>query len=158
MNYGTFIGSIINALFPDEKTINPMMKDDDKEDEKEKDNGNGGVEGIELGFSLMNQLMNNEAFVNMASEMAKNIDINQLVSNVMNQPQYQNLKFTPEEIEQHIDKDKELDMEGLFKHSFGKLGYSKNEQDSMAENMMKLFNAPNLLKIGENAIRNNDNK
>ena len=49
-------------------------------------------------------------------------------------------------------------MEGLFKHSFGKLGYSKNEQDSMAENMMKLFNAPNIRKIGENAIRNNDNK
>ena len=75
-----------------------MMKDDDKEDEKEKDNGNKNIEGIELGFSLMGQLMNNEAFVNMASEMVKNIDINQLVSNVVNQPQYQNLQLTPEEI------------------------------------------------------------
>ena len=158
MNYGTFIGSIINVLFLDEKTINPMMKDDDKEDEKEKDNDNKNIEGIELGFSLMGQLMNNEAFVNMASEMVKNIDINQLVSNVVNQPQYQNLQLTPEEIEQHMDKDKELDIEGLFKHGFGKLGYSKNEQDSFAENMMKLLKDQNIRKIGENANRNNNNK
>ena len=157
MNYGTFIGSIINALFLDEKIINPMMKDDDKEDEKEKDNDNKKINELELGFLWMDQLMNNETFVNMTSEIAKNIDIQQLMTNMMNQPQIQNLKNTPEEIEQFTGKDKELDIEGLYKHNLGKLGYSKNEQDVFTDNFMKLFKNPNVEKIGKIVVENNDN-
>ena len=48
INVGTFIGEIIKELFLEEKNINPLIEEDDKEDEKEKKNSNLGF--LELGL------------------------------------------------------------------------------------------------------------
>ena len=84
INVGTFIGEIIKELFLEEKNINPLIEEDDKEDEKEKKNSNLGF--LELGLSMMNQMMENESFVNFTKELAKNINLEEFCSNLLNQP------------------------------------------------------------------------
>ena len=69
------------------------MKEDDKEDKKE--NNNANINQIELGFLMVDQLLGNEAFVNMTNEIAKNIDVGQLMSNMLNQPELAKLKNSP---------------------------------------------------------------
>ena len=93
LNLGIFIGKIINELFLEEKNINPLMKEDDKEDKKE--NNNANINQIELGFLMVDQLLGNEAFVNMTNEIYKNIDVGQLMSNMLNQPELAKLKNSP---------------------------------------------------------------
>ena len=153
INVGTFIGVIINELFLEEKKINPLMEEDDKEDEKE----NPGLGGIELGFLMMDQMLKNEEFVNMTQKMAKSINFQQFCSNLMEQPIFKEFNVTPEEMEKLKDKDKKVDQGALYKYSLGKLGYNKNEQEVFYNNMQKFINNPNLNKI-QNDIQNQINQ
>ena len=154
INVGTFIGEIIRELFLEEKYINPLIKEDDKEDEKEKKKSELGF--LELGFSMMNQMMENESFVNLTKELAKNIDIENFCSNLMNIPQIKQLNPTPEEMENLKDKNNKLDQEALFKFNIEKMGYNKNEQEILAKNFTEFVNNPNYQKI-QSDIKNKNN-
>ena len=122
------------------------MKDDEKEEEKEKEN-DGRKKDIELGFLMMDKMLGNESFVNMTNEIAKNMNIQELMKNISNLPEFQKGNCTPEEIEQFRDKDNKLDAESLYKYELGKFGLSKNEQDLYTKNLYNLVKKPNFNKI-----------
>ena len=153
---GVFIGKIINELSLEEKNINPLMNEDDKEDEKEKKNG--GIPGLELGLLVMDHFLENEDFMNFANEMSKKINMEQFCSNMMKNPQLKQLNYTPEEIEKFKDKDQKIDSEALYKYGFGKLGYNKNEQDILSKNIQKMLNNPNFNKFQNNFSKQLNNK
>ena len=139
INLGTFIGIIINELFLEEKKINPLMKDDVIEDDH--------VNPLKIGFDMLGKMFENQDFINMTNEMAKNIDINQMMSNIASQPEFEKYKPTNEEIEKFKDKDENIDIEGLCKYNLGKAGYSKNDQDIVMDFLNKIGND---MKIGDN--------
>ena len=136
INVGTFIGEIIKELFLEEKNINPLIEEDDKEDEKEKKNSNLGF--LELGLSMMNQMMENESFVNFTKELAKNINLEEFCSNLLNQPQLKQLNPTPEEMEKLKDKNNKYDQEALFKFNLQKMGCNKNEQEILTRELQRI--------------------
>ena len=138
INLGTFIGIIINELFLEEKKINPMMKDDDIEDDH--------VNPLKIGFDMLGKMFENQDFINMTNEIAKNIDINQMMSNLVS-PEFEKFKPTDEEIEKFKDKDENIDIEGLCKYNLGKVGYSKNDQDIVMDFLNKIGKD---MKIGDN--------
>ena len=111
---GTFIGKIIEKLFLEEKNINPLIKEEDDEEDKKENKNNSNVNSLELGFKMMDQLLNNDAFLNMTNEIAKNIDVNQLLSNIMKQPEFEKFNNTPEEIEKFKDKDQKINMKNYI--------------------------------------------
>ena len=88
INYGTFIGKIINELFLEEKNINPLMNDDsiNKEDEKEIKIKKPNKEEINLGFYMLDKMLYNDNFLNMAGQIAKNFNVEQFMSNMNNDP------------------------------------------------------------------------
>ena len=130
------------------------MKDDIIEDEKEKK----GINQLELGFNMLDNLLGDENFINLTNEIAKKMDVEQLMSNILKQPELDMYKNTPEEIEKFKDKDENIGIGGLYKYSLGKIGFSKNEQDIASESFMKLINNPNLNKISQNIkTQNNPN-
>ena len=154
INVGTFIGEIIKELFLEEKNINPLIEEDDKEDEKEKKNSNLGF--LELGLSMMNQMMENESFVNFTKELAKNINIEEFCSNLLNQPQLKQLNPTPEEMEKLKDKNNNYDQEALFKFNLQKMGCNKNEQEILSKNYKEFLDNPNYKKF-QNDIKMQNN-
>ena len=154
INVGTFIGEIIKELFLEEKNINPLIEEDDKEDEKEKKNSNLGF--LELGLSMMNQMMENESFVNFTKELAKNINLEEFCSNILNQPQLKQLNPTPEEMEKLKDKNNKYDQEALFKFNLQKMGCNKNEQEILTKNYKEFLDNPNYKKF-QNDIKIQNN-
>jgi V8-like Glu-specific endopeptidase len=154
INVGTFIGEIIKELFLEEKNINPLIEEDDKEDEKEKKNSNLGF--LELGLSMMNQMMENESFVNFTKEFAKNINLEEFCSNILNQPQLKQLNPTPEEMEKLKDKNNKYDQEALFKFNLQKMGCNKNEQEILTKNYKEFLDNPNYKKF-QNDIKIQNN-
>ena len=154
INVGTFIGEIIKELFLEEKNINPLIEEDDKEDEKEKKNSNLGF--LELGLSMMNQMMENESFVNFTKELAKNINLEEFCSNILNQPQLKQLNPTPEEMEKLKDKNNKYDQEALFKFNLEKMGCNKNEQEILTKNYKEFIDNPNYKKF-QNDIKIQNN-
>ena len=82
----------------------------------------------------------------MTNEIAKNIDINQMMSN-LESPEFEKFKPTDEEIEKFKDKDENIDIEGLCKYNLGKVGYSKNDQDIVMDFLNKIGKD---MKIGDN--------
>ena len=154
INVGTFIGEIIKELFLEEKNINPLIEEDDKEDEKEKKNSNLGF--LELGLSMMNQMMENESFVNFTKELAKNINLEEFCSNILNQPQLKQLNPTPEEMEKLKDKNNNYDQEALFKFNLQKMGCNKNEQEILSKNYKEFLDNPNYKKF-QNDIKMQNN-
>ena len=154
INVGTFIGEIIKELFLEEKNINPLIEEDDKEDEKEKKNSNLGF--LELGLSMMNQMMENESFVNFTKELAKNINLEEFCSNLLNQPQLKQLNPTPEEMEKLKDKNNKYDQEALFKFNLQKMGCNKNEQEILTKNYKEFLDNPNYKKF-QNDIKIQNN-
>ena len=154
INVGTFIGEIIKELFLEEKNINPSIEEDDKEDEKEKKNSNLGF--LELGLSMMNQMMENESFVNFTKELAKNINLEEFCSNILNQPQLKQLNPTPEEMEKLKDKNNKYDQEALFKFNLQKMGCNKNEQEILTKNYKEFLDNPNYKKF-QNDIKMQNN-
>ena len=154
INVGTFIGEIIKELFLEEKNINPLIEEDDKEDEKEKKNSNLGF--LELGLSMMNQMMENESFVNFTKELAKNINLEEFCSNILNQPQLKQLNPTPEEMEKLKDKNNKYDQEALFKFNLQKMGCNKNEQEILSKNYKEFLDNPNYKKF-QNDIKMQNN-
>ena len=154
INVGTFIGEIIKELFLEEKNINPLIEEDDKEDEKEKKNSNLGF--LELGLSMMNQMMENESFVNFTKELAKNINLEEFCSNILNQPQLKQLNPTPEEMEKLKDKNNKYDQEALFKFNLEKMGCNKNEQEILTKNYKEFLDNPNYKKF-QNDIKIQNN-
>ena len=154
INVGTFIGEIIKELFLEEKNINPLIEEDDKEDEKEKKNSNLGF--LELGLSMMNQMMENESFVNFTKELAKNINLEEFCSNLLNQPQLKQLNPTPEEMEKLKDKNNKYDQEALFKFNLQKMGCNKNEQEILTKNYKEFLDNPNYKKF-QNDIKMQNN-
>ena len=154
INVGTFIGEIIKELFLEEKNINPLIEEDDKEDEKEKKNSNLGF--LELGLSMMNQMMENESFVNFTKELAKNINLEEFCSNILNQPQLKQLNPTPEEMEKLKDKNNKYDQEALFKFNLQKMGCNKNEQEILTKNYKEFLDNPNYKKF-QNDIKMQNN-
>ena len=154
INVGTFIGEIIKELFLEEKNINPLIEEDDKEDEKEKKITNYGF--LELGLSMMNQMMENESFVNFTKELAKNINLEEFCSNILNQPQLKQLNPTPEEMEKLKDKNNKYDQEALFKFNLQKMGCNKNEQEILTKNYKEFLDNPNYKKF-QNDIKIQNN-
>ena len=155
---GTFIGKIIEKLFLEEKNINPLIKEEDDEEDQKENKNNSNVNSLELGFKMMDQLLNNDAFLNMTNEIAKNIDANQILSNIMKQPEFEQLNNTPEEIEKFKDKDQKINMEELYKYNLGKMGFNKSEQESASKNWAKVMNNPNFNKLQNDLqIQNNLN-
>ena len=154
INVGTFIGEIIKELFLEEKNINPLIEEDDKEDEKEKKITNYGF--LELGLSMMNQMMENESFVNFTKELAKNINLEEFCSNILNQPQLKQLNPTPEEMEKLKDKNNKYDQEALFKFNLEKMGCNKNEQEILTKNYKEFIDNPNYKKF-QNDIKIQNN-
>ena len=154
INVGTFIGEIIKELFLEEKNINPLIEEDDKEDEKEKKITNYGF--LELGLSMMNQMMENESFVNFTKELAKNINLEEFCSNILNQPQLKQLNPTPEEMEKLKDKNNKYDQEALFKFNIQKMGCNKNEQEILTKNYKEFLDNPNYKKF-QNDIKIQNN-
>lgn len=154
INVGTFIGEIIKELFLEEKNINPLIEEDDKEDEKEKKITNYGF--LELGLSMMNQMMENETFVNFTKELAKNINLEEFCSNILNQPQLKQLNPTPEEMEKLKDKNNKYDQEALFKFNLQKMGCNKNEQEILTKNYKEFLDNPNYKKF-QNDIKIQNN-
>jgi hypothetical protein len=163
INVGIFIGAIINELFLEEKKINPLMEEDEKE--------NPFSRRIELGVLMLEQMMENEAFANMYGKF---------FINLMKQPQFKDFNITPEEIEKFEDKDKKIDKDALYKYILGKFGFNKNEQEAFSKSMKDIIKNPNFNKIkknlkneikneiqnqknqnnnknGENNVRNNEN-
>ena len=69
------------------------------------------------------------------------------MENIVNQPGLEDLKCTPEEIEQLKDKDNEIDMESFYKYSLGKCGFSKKEQNCFAKNLMNYCNNPKIIEV-----------
>ena len=155
VNVGTFIGKIINELLLEEKKINPLIDEDDKEDEKEKNNSE--TKQMEKDFLFIEKMLENKNFVNLASEIAKNIDYEQFVSNLVNQVPVNN---TPEEIEQFKDKENNIDYESLMKHNLGKMGYNVDQQNLTVKNIENLMNNPNYFQImnNYNNMKNPDKK
>ena len=155
VNVGTFIGKIINELLLEEKKINPLIDEDDKEDEKEKNNSE--TKQMEKDFLFIEKMLENKNFVNLASEIAKNIDYEQFASNLLNQVPVSN---TPEEIEQFKDKENNIDYESLMKHNLGKMGYNVDQQNLTVKNIENLMNNPNYLQMmnNYNNMKNPDKK
>jgi len=156
INVGVFIGKIINELSLEEKSINPLINEDDKEDEKEKNNF--GMRSMELGFLMANQLFENENFMNLMNEMTNKINVEEFYSNIMKSPQLKQYNISPEELDKIKDKDQKIDNEALYKLSFEKLGYNKNEQEFLSKNAMKVLNNPNFNKLQNNLSKQLNNK
>ena len=134
-----------------------LMKEEENEEEKEKENDDRRKD-IELGFLMMDKMLGNENFVNMTNEIAKNMNIQELMNNISNLPEFQKGNCTPEEIEQFRDKDNKLDVESLYKYKLGKFGFSKNDQDLYSKNFFNLVKNPNFNKIIiQNDKKGNDN-
>ena len=131
------------------------MDEDDKEDEKEKNNSE--TKQMEKDFLFIEKMLENKNFVNLASEIAKNIDYEQFVSNLVNQVPVNN---TPEEIEQFKDKENNIDYESLMKHNLGKMGYNVDQQNLTVKNIENLMNNPNYFQImnNYNNMKNPDKK
>ena len=173
VNVGSFIGEIIKELLLEEKNINPLMEEDDKEDEKEKNNIN--LKEVELGFSMMDKLMNNSGFNNIMSDYMKSLDMGQFFSNVVNNPQIKELNktltmihpefkgmntITPEEIEKFKDKDNNIDLKSLYNYNLKKMG-CQNLQEIASKYGNILLNSPMynpLNNIFENEVQNLNEK
>ena len=156
INVGVFIGKIINELSLEEKSINPLINEDDIEDEKEKNNF--GMRSMEFGLLMANQLFENENFMNIMNEMTNKINVEEFCSNIMKSPQLKQYNISPEELDKIKDKDQKIDNEALYKLSFGKLGYNKNEQEFLSKNVMKVLNNPNFNKLQNNLSKQLNNK
>ena len=149
------------------------MEEDDKEDEKEKNNIN--LKEVELGFSMMDKLMNNSGFNNIMSDYMKSLDMGQFFSNVVNNPQIKELNktltmihpefkgmntITPEEIEKFKDKDNNIDFKSLINYNLKKMG-CQNLQEIASKYGNILLNSPMynpLNNIFENEVQNLNEK
>ena len=159
MNYGTFIGKIINELFLEEKNINPLMNDDsiNKEDEKEEPKLKmPNIKEIDLGMHMLERFLDNEDFMNIAGQIAKNINDEQLMSNIT-KGLLNDFMPNPNDIDKFKDKNNNIDLKAITKYTYEKMGFSENEQNEFVENYMKLLNNPNIKEITKDIIKNNKN-
>ena len=123
MNYGTFIGKIINELFLEEKNINPLMNDDsiNKEDEKEGPKLKmPNKKEIDLGMHMLNKFLDNDYFISMVDKIAKNINDEQLMSNIT-KGLLNDFMPNPNDIDKF--KDKNIDLKAISKYTYEKMGF-----------------------------------
>ena len=120
------------------------MKDSEDEDEKE------GIkfkkpnkEEIDLGLYMIDKFLNNDDFMDMASKLAKNINMEQLVSNMVNDPILKDFNLTPFN---NANNNNDNGLE-IAKYNLEKIGFSENEQNEFMENYMKILKNPKLKDI-----------
>ena len=160
INIGSFIGEIINELFLEEKNINPLME----EDEKEKNNDEN------LAIEFIDKLINTQSFSNVMNNCFKGFDMEQFFVNIANNPQIQELNkalvinnpefkdidCTPVDIQKFKDKDNNIDYKALVKNNIEKLG-CKDLNDAFSKYGNIALNSP-LKNIVENELQNRKDK
>ena len=135
------------------------MNDDsiNKEDEKEVPQFKiPKKEEINLGFYMLDKILNDDDFVNMSGTIAKNINIEQFMSNITNDPLLNDFISIPND-DKFKDKNNNIDLKAITKYNYEKMGFSENDQYDLVENCMKIINNPKIKKISKDIIENNNN-
>ena len=131
INYATFIGKIIDELFLEETNFNPSMNDyfiDEKEEPKfEKPNKEQ--------IFLEKHKLDNDLEIK-AAEILKNMNFEQLVTNIVNVPIFNDFSFFPND----NDTTNNIYFNALMKNIFKNMGFSENEQNKLMEIYKKKFN------------------
>ena len=135
------------------------MNDDsiNKEDEKEEPKLKmSNKKEIDLGMHMLNKFLDNDYFISMVDKIAKNINGEQLMSNIT-KGVLNDFMPNPNDIDKFKDKNNNIDLKAITKYTYEKMGLSENEQNDLAEDYMKLLNNPMINEITKDIIKNNNN-